>query len=135
MTVELKLRVCPFCGNWVKERARRCRHCKRWIHRLRTANLNFDLDFIQLNLGQESYWDATLICPKCQHGNSAKATKCQRCGRTFYITPAEGPSGWTKAWETVRNFVNGSDRECPYCAEDIPQSAQVCPHCNIQFTS
>lgn len=128
MPDELNLRVCPFCGKWIKERAHRCHHCKRWIHHHRTVNLNLDVVSIP-----GYFWDSSLICPKCQHPNTATAIKCQRCGRAFYSTPAVGPSGWDQAWENIRVFFNSSDRECPYCAEDIPQDAQVCPHCNIQF--
>jgi len=135
MADELKLRVCPFCGEWVKDRARRCRHCKRWIHHQVSANLNLGTGPIQLNLGPSSFWISDLYCPKCNEMNSTTATKCKRCGRRFYSTPEEGPSRWTEIWESLRRFINESDRECPYCAEDIPQDSQVCPRCNVQLNS
>ncbi len=134
MVNELNLRVCPFCGEWVKARARRCRHCKRWIQHTVEANLNLGGGGpIQINLGKSSIWISDLQCPKCKEWNSTTATKCKRCGRRFYHTPEEGPSAWIELWEKTRRFFYESDSECTYCAEDIPQDSKSCPRCDADL--
>ena len=105
MTEEYDFKVCPYCGNWVRERAFRCRHCKRWILKPVNVPITLNLGIAKIPVIGTGLVDSDYKCPKCGGKSPKGSSRCVRCKKfRYFSTPSEGAPGLVVFWDKIRNF-------------------------------
>ena len=140
MTESIDFKVCPYCGNWVRGRAYRCRHCKRWIIRPVNPPITWKVGPAIISGVGTGIVDKDYICPKCQGRSPKGSSQCARCKKfRYYSTPDTGIPGHVVFWDKLKNLpelINQKAPECPWCAEVFwsDEQPEVCPSCNVRLS-
>lgn len=103
---EKETKICPFCGKEISIRAKKCKHCGKWLNDLQQENSDrSEFDINQPN----SYIDSRSqnnekICPYCCQKIPINAQKCQFCGEWLNRKPEKENSAY-KACQIVLGII------------------------------
>lgn len=121
VTTDADKNNCPYCGETVEVRARKCRHCQSMIEpQLPKDNIK--------------------LCRYCLKSIPSKAVKCMYC-RNLTIDERYKHCHFCGERILLKAIICKHCRshlfdlkKCPFCRRDIPVKAQICRHCMMKIS-